>query len=135
MLAKDMNNFELAFLDDNVQSIRIQLDAIGILDVVVDEKSVRQTGAELKADFTAQAELEGLDEVAVDLDECVVLSEHEFFLGFFLLRLFEHQLVAECFGGRCWCLTRSALRVRHIFNRLELLGGERRGLNVRRQRV
>lgn len=135
MLPKNVHNFQLTLLDDDVQRIRVQLDAIGVLDVVVDEKAVRQTGAELKADFTAQPKLEGLDEVAVDLDECVVLREHEFFLGFFLLRFFEHEFVSECVGGWCWWLIHLALWVGNISHCLELLGGERGGLKVRRQSV
>lgn len=135
MLPENVHNFQLALLDDDIQRVGVQLDAIGVLNVVVDEKAVRQPGAELKADFTAQPKLEGLDEVAVDLDECVVLCEHEFFLGFFLLRLFEHKFVSESVGGRCWWLIHLALRIGNISHRLELLGGERGGLKVRRQSI
>lgn len=135
MLPEHVHNFQLTFLDDDVQSVGVELDSIWVLDVVIDEKTVRQTGSELEADFATQPKLEGLDEVAVDLDECVVLREHEFFLGFFLLRLFEHQFISECVGGRRWCLIHLVLWIRHIFDCLELLGGHRGGLKVRRQSV
>lgn len=55
MLAKDMDHLQLALLHNHVECIGVQINAIRILNVVIDEQAVRQSGAELKWNLTAKS--------------------------------------------------------------------------------
>jgi hypothetical protein len=92
VLSEDMHDLQLAFLNDHVKGVRIEHNFLRILHVVVDEQAVREPRAELEADFSAQAKLEGFYGVAVDLDERVVLRKHELFVGLVVLAVVEHEL-------------------------------------------
>lgn len=50
MLAKHMNNFKLALLDNDIQSVRVE-SLRPVLHAVVDQQSVRQPCAELEGDL------------------------------------------------------------------------------------
>lgn len=60
MFAKHVHHFQLTFLHDDIQRVWVQLDALRILDVVIDEQAVRQTRSKLKWDFTTQSKSRGI---------------------------------------------------------------------------
>lgn len=48
VVAEHVHHLELALLHDDVQGVRVELDAGRGLDVVIHQQSVRQTGAKLE---------------------------------------------------------------------------------------
>jgi hypothetical protein len=92
VLSEDMHDLQLAFLNDHVKGVGIEHNFLWVLHVVVDEQAVRESCAELEADFSAQTKLEGFDGVAIDLDERVVLRKHELFVRFVVFAVVEHEL-------------------------------------------
>lgn len=97
VLAKHVHHLQLALLHNHIQCVRIQVDAVRVLHVVIDEEAVRQRRPELEGNLAAKAQLKRLNDITVHLDKRVVAGEHERLL---VARLLKGQLGAPLFVGQ-----------------------------------